>query len=698
MCEILRRTLIWLAHHGKMMGVKKSCIRIDSASDNLNKLFLRLCSLLAMELDIEIVVYCGVVSHTRNNVDRVIAFTFKSRKKIHQRVIDDLDFIWREGVRGAPSSYENLYGRTGSVKTVRVPMTDLFFLEAVPDYKLAFSGDFDPEFAGYRTPEFRWVVADDGRVNHLHHPSKPHYFRFTQENSQAIMHYKTDVRNDFLPVVEGTPPSSGCVIDPRGLVFLKAQASTRRFSSYIFEWAAQKPTDVDAIYRYATKVYGLDADFRGLCPWNIILRDTADFILSPGDPPEPRVNEVGVMLESWERFQLQSHEPFGFDSSRGREDAYPGDQFPLLTMTEHWRQWLRSTVVPLDRSAAVENKFPPQVVSSTSAGLAPCRPGFDFQCTVADDASNGAGVGSENSIRLSDVENPPITGGNYPRATQAQVQGRVLNQQRAHMGQCEKCSSMGSVVPLIRCDGRRNPRKQPCCASTKRDALTVFDKEDIGKNNIFVGGANGTLLRVPCQGGVQGVSMKGHICPDSARPVAQTKYTLSGLSENSTGKVIVSVVARLGNLSFQTLSQSSFWCQDCVDSCHLTHFSERSPLHFTCEVCIEAERQDGFYTPKRVVEVVQVRGGTYFLLEFFGYPLPKENTVKSTKTARQNDGFYTGAEIVDQLRSPNILTEWFRRRYPPRDWTERLGNRIEVYDVDAGDWDISCVQWMTMGI
>ena len=56
------------------------------------------------------------------------------------------------------------------------------------------------------------------------------------------------------------------------------------------------------------------------------------------------------------------------------------------------------TVSPLDRSAAVENKFPPQVVSSTSAGLAPCRPGFDFQCTVADDASNGAGVGSENSI------------------------------------------------------------------------------------------------------------------------------------------------------------------------------------------------------------------------------------------------------------------------------------------------------------
>ena len=96
MCEILRRTLIWLAHHGKMMGVKKSCIRIDSASDNLNKLFLRLCSLLAMELDIEIVVYCGVVSHTRNNVDRIIAFIFKSRKSIHQRMIDDLDFIWRD--------------------------------------------------------------------------------------------------------------------------------------------------------------------------------------------------------------------------------------------------------------------------------------------------------------------------------------------------------------------------------------------------------------------------------------------------------------------------------------------------------------------------------------------------------------------------------------------------------------------------
>jgi hypothetical protein len=233
----------------------------------------------------------------------------------------------------------------------------------------------------------------------------------------------------------------------------------------------------------------------------------------------------------------------------------------------------------------------------------------------------------------------------------------------------------------------KNPTKLPCCAHLQRNKDSVLSQGDIGVRNRFVGGEGDSISRK--SNGIEVVKLAGSICEGSSKSVPEKGYTLSDLLQTNVAKdSVVSVVAIFDNIRFQTLSSDSFWCEGCVDYCHAVHFSEDAPLHFTCSRCIETERQAGFFTPKRIVHEV----GVYFLLEFFGFDLPDSyDDVPTSKRQRNDKGFFTMQEIVENGWHVPHLSGWLMRQHPPREWSQRKGECICVYDVSNGVWDVARV-------
>jgi hypothetical protein len=715
MVEICRRTLIWLLHAGKItketLGIDW---RIDSASDNLNRTFLRFASLTSQSFGFpQVSVSCGAVMHTKNDVDRKGACVNAQKNKVDLRTVDDLDYVWRMGIQ--PSSDGRVHGASGGLAArcdSEMAVTDVFFLCASPDYEAAWKDDFVPEFGGHRTPEVRSVPGEAGFVPGQHCADKVHLFRFKSDADGSVrMHYKTDVRDQMFMPADGDGEVDSMAENPVGLLFLKPGYEKKTFADYAFEWAAQKKVGCAAILRFVQKVFDVvanESSFRGQCVSNVILRDNASFILPEGTGPTIRKSrDDQFTLEQWERSDGK-HAPPDFKPG-DRMTAYPSS-FPRVTMVTWWRNWLKETTVPLQPEPVTSNGksqslFKPEVVSLTTVGLALCDPSF-LPCadngrnsdgsagTPCSDAPSAVGAGSSHSTnyfrRPPAHENPPLTGTNYTKATQKKAQGALRRAQQERQGQCEKCFTRDDVIS---CDGIRYPRRTNCCADKHRQVDTVISQQDVGTKGIFKGGPEGTLLRSTTR-------VLGNACIDSELKEGAL-YTVVGLTPHDAKNVHLPVAATLSLGSFvashrfQPLSLASYWCVNCVDPCQAQHFNDRdAPLHFTCCHCIESEQAAGFWTPKAVVAEFKASSGkfpTRYLLSFFGMPLPSQNerqqaAFSGTIATQEHVGFYTARSIANS-HWHDFLKAWHLACYPFRPWALRSCNYIQVYDVEECSWD-----------
>jgi hypothetical protein len=721
MVEIGRRSLIWSRHFGKLnsrtLGINW---RIDSASDNLNATFLRFASLTSqIEGCPEVTVSCGVVSHTKNDVDRHGATVLAQRLKVDQRTLDDLDYVWRMGITpGVNPMHGHRTDARCDSKTKAV--TDLFYVGATPDYCKAFSDDIDPSFGGHRAHEFRSVPGDAGFVPGQHCADKVHMFRFKSEGGSVRMTYKTDVRSStFMPVLSQADGDLELTTDPAGLLWLKPDCDKKTWDDFEFDWAAQKKVDGSAILRYAQKVVSAVADetsFRGQCVSGVILRDTAPLILAEGTASPSRKSADGrFTLEQWERSDAQ-HEPTDF--TRGnRMTAYP-ETFPRKTMLQWWRDFLIDTQVPL-RSQAVQNSrkqvlYLPEVVSEISSGLAKCAPSFpprDHEGSLLEDGGGSGGTSDQNAGRVSSYlhrppahENPTLTARNFSRADQKQVQSVLRRAQQEREGQCEECSTR---IDVLTCGGIRYPKRVACCAHELRPQGRVIVAKEVGVSGLFTGADAGVLLRSQSTMAFP-IRISGNACIDSEISDG-TKYTVIGLTPPDPANPHLPIVATLQpELSskthrFQALSLASYWCVNCADPCHAVHFGDTHarPLHFTCVHCIEKEREQGFFTPKGVIAEFARTGLTgrkpnRFLLHFFGFELPEEKerqklAFMGSINAQENLGFYT-TQSIKAANWQEHLKAWQLRSHEFKAWDQRLSDLICVYDAEGCEWDNALVQ------
>jgi hypothetical protein len=705
MVEIFRRTLIWLKRNGHLhSGVQRLEFRIDSAADNLNKTFFRFLHFVAAEMGKAVVnASVGLPNHTKNNVDRSGAHVWSVTLSVQMRCPDDHDHAFR--VAMSPSDKVRKGGNGLLEKIDQVAVHEVIFVESVPDWTLAFSDDFNCEFAGHRQAEVFIVPGPTGRID-LSSCDKPHLFSFKKQPSgQVTFHYKifsTDTLSlPLLMLGDAAVRDSvgGVSTDPNGLDWLTPQAKKTTWADVSLNYAKQSLTfHPAAVIKFAEAVVEKDSSFRDMCFTGVILRDRPPLVQQCGEDhfrtdPEDEYNVDG--LEPWERNNPRQNAPAGFNKDRTK--GYSESVFSKVGMVQAWRLHFEATKIPLN----IDGR--PVLASSTTDGLPPLRCQLPELDSVGFRGSCPAGMPrpSTRAALITDnaVTPQPITHRSYTRQTKKDDYAQRLAFADSILGFCELCFEPHSMQnPLRVCDGivqRGNRGARKCVAVDDRDLMKSFQLNDMS-DTVFIGCEHNRLRRADTD---TTMTAKYNVQSSSRQVTLNTRYKMNGF-DAKTG------VAHLdnGGILFENVNRrTSTFCRRCSPQWLSRHFhphADGRSVPYACLPCAQKSVQSkGTLFPMAVVEQAIASNMAFFRLQFFGSylrvpPRALMNSVDANaalqaamrcaadmqKNARHQNQWYSVAEMRENGWHKPFLTDWMREKYYSTSQQLQCGDIIDVYN------------------